>query len=123
MTIEGTTRRDLLRRGALIGGATVWAVPAVQALSMAAAHAESTSGTPPVDNPPVDNPPVDNPPVDNPPPVNPPTGGGGHPACLGPVPVGRGHFFRFPSFRAQRGISARRRLHRREIPRCARNDE
>lgn len=51
MTIEGTTRRDLLRRGALIGGATVWAVPAVQALSMAAAHAEPTSNPPPVPTP------------------------------------------------------------------------
>ena len=51
MTIEGTTRRDLLRRGALIGGATVWAVPAVQALSMAAAHAEPTSNPTPVPTP------------------------------------------------------------------------
>ena len=35
-TTQGTTRRELLRRGALIGGATVWAIPAVQAVSMAA---------------------------------------------------------------------------------------
>ena len=74
MTIEGTTRRDLLRRGALIGGATVWAVPAVQALSMAAGHAATTSGTPPVVTPPVVTPPVVTPPV-----VTPPNGGGGTP--------------------------------------------
>ena len=84
MTIEGTTRRDLLRRGALIGGATVWAVPAVQALSMAAGHAETTSGTPPVVNPPGNGgnggvtPGVpDTPGVPNTPSV--PTGGGGTP--------------------------------------------
>ena len=79
MTIEGTTRRDLLRRGALIGGATVWAVPAVQALSMAAGHAATTSGTPPVVTPPVVTPPVVTPPVVTPPVVTPPNGGGGTP--------------------------------------------
>ena len=45
MTTEGTTRREMLRRGALVGGAAIWAVPAVQALTMTAAHAATTSGS------------------------------------------------------------------------------
>lgn len=36
-------RRDMLRRGALVGGALVWTVPVVQSLSLTPAHAESPS--------------------------------------------------------------------------------
>jgi hypothetical protein len=45
--VEGITRRDLLKRGARIGGA-VWAIPVVQALNMAPAQA-SGSGYYPTD--------------------------------------------------------------------------
>jgi hypothetical protein len=37
------SRRDALKRGAVIVGALAWTAPAVQAVSMTAAHAESTS--------------------------------------------------------------------------------
>ena len=40
------SRRDVLRRGAVVGGALVWTVPVVQAVSMQAAHAESASAPP-----------------------------------------------------------------------------
>ncbi len=37
---EGMTRREALKRGAVIAGA-VWAVPAMQVVNMSAAHASS----------------------------------------------------------------------------------
>jgi hypothetical protein len=37
------TRRDLLKRGALIGGAVVWATPVVQVVGMSRAHARPPS--------------------------------------------------------------------------------
>lgn len=46
----GMSRRDALKRGALVGGAVVWATPAVQALTMTAASAQSPS---PINQPPV----------------------------------------------------------------------
>ncbi|MBI1758400.1 MAG: hypothetical protein HYR62_04135 [Actinobacteria bacterium] len=53
----GVTRRAALKRGAIVGGALVWTVPVVQAISLTSAHAEAASappstggnpGTPPV---------------------------------------------------------------------------
>lgn len=38
------SRRDALKRGLVVGGAMVWAVPTVQALGMSAAHADEPSG-------------------------------------------------------------------------------
>ena len=40
---EGVTRRDLLRRGAVLGGALAWSVPAVQTFGMQPAYAAATS--------------------------------------------------------------------------------
>ncbi|MFC5381932.1 hypothetical protein [Aquipuribacter nitratireducens] len=42
---EGPTRRSTLKTGVIATGAALWAVPAVQTLSMSAAHAEATSPT------------------------------------------------------------------------------
>jgi hypothetical protein len=39
----GMNRRDLLKRGAIVGAAAVWTVPLVQVVSMTPAHADSTS--------------------------------------------------------------------------------
>ena len=39
----GITRRELLKRGAVLGGALVWATPVVQTIGMRAAFAQSTS--------------------------------------------------------------------------------
>lgn len=61
----GLSRRDLLKRGAVVGAAAAWTVPLVQVVSMTPAHADSPSA-PPVNPPPVNPPPV------NPPPANPP---------------------------------------------------
>jgi hypothetical protein len=44
---EQVSRRQALKRGAFVGGALVWTVPVVQAVSMTAAHAESASAPPP----------------------------------------------------------------------------
>ena len=41
---QGLSRRDLLRRGAVVGGTLVWAVPAMEVLSLTSAHASSPSG-------------------------------------------------------------------------------
>ena len=41
------TRRDLLRRGALISGAAVWTIPVIQVVSMTAAHADTPSAAAP----------------------------------------------------------------------------
>jgi len=61
----GLSRRDLLKRGAVVGVTAAWTVPLVQVVSMTPAHADSPSA-PPVNPPPV------NPPVDTHPPVTPP---------------------------------------------------
>lgn len=42
---DGFSRRSALKRGALIGGAALWAAPAVQALSMTSAAAQTASPT------------------------------------------------------------------------------
>jgi hypothetical protein len=41
------SRRQALKRGAAVGGALVWTVPVVQAVSMTAGHAVSASAPPP----------------------------------------------------------------------------
>jgi hypothetical protein len=48
----GYSRRAALKRGAVVGGAVVWAVPAVQAISMISASAENPSAPQPPANPP-----------------------------------------------------------------------
>ncbi len=40
---QGITRRDLLRRGAVLGGAVVWTTPVVQTLGMGRAFAQAAS--------------------------------------------------------------------------------
>jgi len=62
----GIGRRDLLKRGALVGAAAAWTVPIVQVVSMTPAHADSPSA-PPVQPPPVQTTAV--PPPDNHPPI------------------------------------------------------
>ncbi|HJQ91899.1 MAG TPA: hypothetical protein VJ950_09340 [Acidimicrobiia bacterium] len=42
---QGITRRDLLRRGAVLGGAVIWATPVVQTLGMGRAFAQTASPT------------------------------------------------------------------------------
>lgn len=42
---EGISRRDLLRKGAVLGGAVVWAAPVVQTLGMGRAYAQTASPT------------------------------------------------------------------------------
>lgn len=51
------SRRDAMRRVALVGGAAVWAAPAVQRLGMVAAHAVSPPPSPPPTSPPPPPPP------------------------------------------------------------------
>src|SRR5262249_7456524 len=70
---RGISRRDLLRRGAVVGATAAWTVPLVQVVSMTPAHADSPSA-PPVNPPPITtpvNPPPATTPV-SPPPTNPP---------------------------------------------------
>jgi hypothetical protein len=43
---SGISRRAALKRGVLAGGALVWTVPVIQAVSMTPAHAESASAPP-----------------------------------------------------------------------------
>lgn len=43
---EGITRRDLLRKGAVLGGAVVWVTPVVQTVGMGRAFAANPSPTP-----------------------------------------------------------------------------
>ena len=57
----GLSRRDLLKRGAVVGVTAAWTVPLVQVVSMTPAHADSPSA-PPVNQPPVTRP-------ENPPPL------------------------------------------------------
>lgn len=40
---DGLTRRDLLRKGAILGGALAWSIPTVQTFRMAPAFAAATS--------------------------------------------------------------------------------
>jgi hypothetical protein len=40
----GLNRRQLLKRGAVVGGTLVWAVPAMEVISLTSAHAASPSG-------------------------------------------------------------------------------
>lgn len=42
-TSQGITRRDLLRRGVVLGGAVVWTTPVVQTLGMGRAFASTAS--------------------------------------------------------------------------------
>ena len=42
---QGITRRDLLRRGAVLGGAVMWTTPVVQTLGMGRAFAQTASPT------------------------------------------------------------------------------
>lgn len=44
-TGQGITRRDLLRKGAVLGGAVVWTTPVVQTLGMGRAFAQTASPT------------------------------------------------------------------------------
>ena len=41
---NGLNRRDVLKRGAIVGSAVLWAVPAVQVIGLGASHAEAASG-------------------------------------------------------------------------------
>ena len=41
--VSGISRRSMLKRGALVGATAVWAVPAIQAVSMTPAHADTPS--------------------------------------------------------------------------------
>lgn len=43
---EGLGRRDVLKRGAMVGGALIWTVPAVQTLAGPAFAASSPAGQP-----------------------------------------------------------------------------
>lgn len=45
------TRRDALRRGAVVGGAAVWTVPTVQTIGQRVALGQDTNGTPPPTDP------------------------------------------------------------------------
>ena len=51
---DGLSRRDLLKRGAVVGVAVAWTVPVVQVVGMTAAHADSprAPNVPPPNNPP-----------------------------------------------------------------------
>lgn len=79
-TSQGLNRRQALTRGALAGGALVWATPLVQVVSLTAAHAESPSAPPagggggqPPKQPPGQQPPGEQPPANAaPPPGAPP---------------------------------------------------
>ncbi len=42
---QGITRRDLLKRGAVVGGTVLWATPVVQTVGMARAYAAEPSDT------------------------------------------------------------------------------
>jgi hypothetical protein len=45
-TSQGISRRDLLRKGAVLGGAVVWVTPVVQTLGMGRAFAQTASPEP-----------------------------------------------------------------------------
>lgn len=69
----GLSRRDLLKRGAVVGATAAWTVPLVQVVSMTPAHADSPSAPPPENPPPVTSPPDVPPPVTTPPDTPPDT--------------------------------------------------
>lgn len=52
--VTGVSRRDLLKKGAVVGVAAAWTIPLVQVVSMTPAHADSPSAPP---GPPTNNPP------------------------------------------------------------------
>ena len=43
-TEVGLSRREMLRRSAIVGGALVWSVPAIQSMGMKAAAAQAGPG-------------------------------------------------------------------------------
>ena len=53
--ISGVSRRDLLKKGAVVGVTAAWTIPLVQVVSMTPAHADSPSAPPtqPTNNPPL----------------------------------------------------------------------
>lgn len=52
--VAGVSRRDLLKKGAVVGVTAAWTIPLVQVVSMTPAHADSPSAPP---GPPTNNPP------------------------------------------------------------------
>jgi hypothetical protein len=48
---DGLSRRQVLKRGAVIGGAALWVTPAVQVLAVSESSAEQPSGLGPVHGP------------------------------------------------------------------------
>ena len=52
--VSGVSRRDLLKKGAVVGVTAAWTIPLVQVVSMTPAHADSPSAPP---GPPTNNPP------------------------------------------------------------------
>lgn len=52
--VTGVSRRDLLKKGAVVGVTAAWTIPLVQVVSMTPAHADSPSAPP---GPPTNNPP------------------------------------------------------------------
>ncbi len=52
--VAGVSRRDLLKKGAVVGVTAAWTIPLVQVVSMTPAHADSPSAPsgPPTNNPP-----------------------------------------------------------------------
>lgn len=69
---RGISRRDLLRRGAVVGATAAWTVPLVQVVSMTPAHADSPSA-PPVNPPPMTTPDTPPPPITSSAPPSPPS--------------------------------------------------
>lgn len=57
----GLSRRDLLKRGAVVGAAAAWTIPIVQVVSMTPAHADSPSAPNVPPNKPPHTPPNDRP--------------------------------------------------------------
>jgi hypothetical protein len=57
---SGLSRRDLLKRGAVVGAGVVWITPLVQVVSLTPAHADSPSAprVPPTQKPPPNPPPT-----------------------------------------------------------------
>jgi hypothetical protein len=53
--VSGVSRRDLLKKGAVVGVTAAWTIPLVQVVSMTPAHADSPSAPP---APPTNNPPL-----------------------------------------------------------------
>ncbi len=47
LDLSGLTRRDALKRGAIIGGVALWLTPAIEILGVGRRHAQAASGPPP----------------------------------------------------------------------------